>query len=710
MRNFLSKPVIGFFVVFLAHSAFCVAKDIGSDKTTAVLLQKITAGTAFSFIYDGKRSQDLLPHWKQTASTKSLGDGRELRVTTYRDAATGLEISREVTLFPGVPAVECILRLRNTGSRDTPIIEKILPLDLKFEAGSSGKVVLHYARGSMGRPEDYLPIDQEVASGAEFNLAHYVLDGVNHVDGQLPFFNLQWQGGGLIGAVGWTGQWAVRVRGEGGRNVAVQAGQQTTHLKLHPGESIRTPRILLLQWEGSDRFTGHNQFRKVLLAHYVPRIDGQVVVPPVSASNAFVYQYEAIAKKTGRNPLEVVSQLKPGEEKSLSGGLTDDALNWVNEKNQLDFIRDMPPVGIENYWLDAGWFEGEWPFGVGSWTPDPKKFPHGLKLVGDAAHQKGFKFLLWFEPGRVGQGSQIATEHPEWVLHRPQEGKLGGLFNYGDPAALRWMTQSLSGKISDWGIDIYRQDSNICPLPFWQTADSPDRQGITEIRWVEGLYGLWDGLLREHSKLMIDNANWRGTGPDIEVMSRSVGSLTRSETECGGIPHPTATQIQTAELSLWVPIGGGTVNGFDPYTFRSASTNGVGSGLDLNASYVPLEQVKRGIEELKSLRPFWLGDYYPLTDITLDESAWAGWEFHRPDLKGGFAVFFRRPLSQQPALETRLRGLDPAASYDVTFAKDYEISEKRRMTGEQLMHLRAEITSTPGSLLIRYQEADGGQQ
>jgi alpha-galactosidase len=717
MRNFLSKPVIGFFllVLVLSQSAFCVpneksnANQTGSDKTTAALLQKITSGTAFSFVYDGKRSQDLLHQWKQTGSTKPLDGGRELQVTTYRDAATGLEITREVTVFSESPAVECILRLRNTGTRDTPIIEKILPLDLQFEAGSAGKIVLHYARGSMGRAEDYLPIDEEIASGAEFNLAHYVLDGVNHVDGQLPFFNLQWQGGGLIGAVGWTGQWAVRVRGESGRAVTLTAGQQSTHLKLHPGESIRTPRILLLQWEGNDRFVGHNQFRKLLFAQYVPRINGQVIVPPVSASNAFVYQYEAIAKKTGRNPLEVVSQLKPGEEKSLQG-LTDDALNWVNEKNQLDFIRDMPPVGIENYWLDAGWFEGEWPFGVGSWNPDPKKFPHGLKVVGDAAHQKGFKFLLWFEPGRVGQGSQIATEHPEWVLHRPQEGKLGGVFNYGDPAALRWMTQSISGKITDWGIDIYRQDSNICPLPFWLAADTPDRQGITEIRWVEGLYGLWDGLLREHPKLMIDNANWRGTGPDLEVMSRSVGSLTRSETECGGIPHPTATQIQTAELSLWIPIGAGTVNGFDPYTFRSASTNGVGSGLDLNASFVPTEQVKRGITELKGIRPYWQGDFYPLTEITHDESAWAGWQFHRADLKGGFAVFFRRPQSQQSALQTGLRGLEPKANYDVTFAKTYDVSEKRRMTGEQLLHLRVEIDSTPGSTLVRYQEADIAKQ
>jgi hypothetical protein len=53
-----------------------------------------------------------------------------------------------------------------------------------------------------------------------------------------------------------------------------------------------------------------------------------------------------------------------------------------------------------------------------------------------------------------------------------------------------------------------------------------------------------------------------------------------------------------------------------------------------------------------------------------------------------------------------LRGLEPAASYDVTFAETYEVGEKRRMTGEQLMHMRVDIAARPGSLLIQYQQAD----
>ncbi len=706
--------ILNFLAASFTTPAFCLegapanSSDSGNDHGAAPLIEKITAGQAFSFVYDGKRSQDILPHWRRSESVKALSGGRKLRVTTYRDPATGLEVTSEIITFSEAPAVDCILRLRNTGTRDTPIIENLLPLDLKFIPPGAGKILMHYANGSVGRVEDFLPIDKEVVTGSEIDMVHYVMKGDAQVDSQAPYFNLERSGGGLIGAVGWSGQWAVHVSGENEGEVALRAGQQKTHLLLHPGESIRTPRMLLLQWKGNDRFVGHNQLRKLLLAHYVFRHDGQIALPPVSDGYAYGLLYDAFAKATGRDPLveAVAAGSNPDRAKEFTAfaGDISASLNSVNEQNQLDLIRHTDSAGIEAYWLDAGWFEGGWPAGAGSWIPDPKKFPHGMKPIGDASHAKGLKFILWFEPGRATQTSRIAIEHPEWVLHHSGD-EWGGLFNLGDPAALHQMTEDLSAKIDAWGVDIYRNDSNICPVPFWRTADALDRQGITENHWVEGLYAMWDGLLRAHPKLVIDNANWRITGPDIEAMSRSVGSLTRSESDVSGFPHSAAAQIETESLSLWAPINAGIINGFDPYVFRSEATTGLYTGVDLHAPYVPLDQVKAGIAELKSLRPYWLGDYYPLTEINLDEHAWAGWEFYRPDVNAGFAVLFRRSLSTEPSFEAALRGLNPAANYDVTFARTYEVGEKRTMTGKQLKHLRVDIDTAPGSVLIRFKKA-----
>ena len=54
---------------------------------------------------------------------------------------------------------------------------------------------------------------------------------------------------------------------------------ERTHLKLYPGEEIRTPRILLLFWHG-DRTRGHNLWRRLILAHYTPRPNGQLLAAP----------------------------------------------------------------------------------------------------------------------------------------------------------------------------------------------------------------------------------------------------------------------------------------------------------------------------------------------------------------------------------------------------------------------------------------------
>ena len=43
------------------------------------------------------------------------------------------------------------------------------------------------------------------------------------------------------------------------------------------------------------------------------------------------------------------------------------------------------------------------------------------------------------------------------------------------------------------------------PRAWWKAADTPDRQGMAEIRHIEGLYAFWDGLLQRHPGLMIDN-------------------------------------------------------------------------------------------------------------------------------------------------------------------------------------------------------------
>lgn len=625
----------------------------------------------FSFTYNGKSSAELLPACTKTEKDLKPSDGKRQHVVTFTDPATGLEVRYEATRFDGFPAVDWVVYFRNNGTTDTPIIENIRAMDMKVTPFTGENIVFHHSHGSTATATDFLPIDESLASGKEINLAP--VDGRSS-DTTFPFFNMEWAGGGVIGAIGWSGQWSMRAARDAGSVLTLQAGQETTHLKLHPGEMIRTPRMLLLAWRGNDPINGHNRFRQLLTKHYLPKLNGEVFSPPVT-ENTWFY-------------------VTP---------------NGANEKNQLEMIDAAAKLGVEYYWLDAGWFQGGWSMGAGSWVPNKEAFPRGLRPLGDAAHKKGMKFVLWFEPERVCPDTIIAKEHPEWVMHvRPgdempsiQPLNENMLFRLGDPAACKWLTDMLSKCITDWDVDIYRQDFNIFGTKyFWLADDTPDRQGFSENMYIQGLYRMWDDLLKQHPGLVIDNCASGGRRIDLELMSRSV-ALWRSDSQCIGKPMPIQDQVQTAGLCLYVPLHSASVWTFDPYEWRSVATTGTNLCMDYRTPDFDKEAAKKMIKEAKDLRPYWQGDYYPLMGINTDEAQWCAWQFDRPDMGAGFAMYFRRPKCGYIAVEAGLRGLDPKASYEVTLP---DTGVKKTMKGKDLAKMPIMIRKAPSSVLLKYRK------
>ena len=207
------------------------------------LLHAFEQGTPFSFVYGGKPAASFLSSWKKSETVHPLADGRTLRTITYQDPVTHLEVSREITLFPNANAMESMLTLHNAGTQDTPILENILPLDAEIALPAADAVTFHHVHGSVGSLGDYVPVDKRLDASTPVEIAHYIFENGQHKDTFLPFFNAQWASGGLIGAIGWTGQWMVKAD-RSPRGLELKSGQQMTNLTLHPGEKIRTPRVL----------------------------------------------------------------------------------------------------------------------------------------------------------------------------------------------------------------------------------------------------------------------------------------------------------------------------------------------------------------------------------------------------------------------------------------------------------------------------------
>jgi alpha-galactosidase len=609
----------------------------------------------FSFIYDGQPSAKLLPTWKKSIGEPKTAAGKTRRDVTYTDPKTGLEIVCELTQFADFPAVEWVLRLTNRGTADTPIVESVLPLDLGIALQENYEPVLHHSKGSVLSPDDFIPYRKTLGKTDAVKFP----EGKIYSQAFMPYFNLELSGAGIVGAIGWTGQWALEVR-RNGPQLRIQSGQQLTHFRLHPDESVRTPRILLVAWKGPDRFRGHNLLRRLLLTHYVPRVNGEAVAALTVGGDAGDY-------------------------------------NGIPEQMALNTIAKLAGKGLDAYERDAGWYVGGWP-SAGSWTHDTVQYPRGLRPLSDAAHRNGMLFHLWFEPERASPESLIWKEHPQWLLKKQEAGwpdtHAEALFNLGNPDARAWMTDLLSKRITEYGVDIYRQDRNFHPQMYWRAADAKDRQGIAEIRHVEGHYALWDELLRRHPGLRIDNANWRCTGPDLEMTMRSMGSCSRCEwKDCGS--DPISNQMGTVGASLYVPVHSNGAYKPRPYELRSTSVGGGGSGI----------WTAPEIAEAKLIRRLSQGDFYPLTPIDLSEESWCAWQFDRPELGEGIIVVIRRPKTPIDSFSLSPHTPDPTATYDVDFRETFDVRETRRMTGKELANIPITLANRPSSLLIHYKIA-----
>jgi alpha-galactosidase len=281
-------------------------------------------------------------------------------------------------------------------------------------------------------------------------------------------------------------------------------------------------------------------------------------------------------------------------------------------------------------------------------------------------------------------------------------------------------------------VDIYRQDFNFDPLPYWREADEPDRVGMAEIRHVEGLYEFWDDLRRCHPGLWIDNCASGGRRIDLETLSRSLPLWPSDFADVVGLRFGmdlhVGDQCVNAGLARWVPLFGGGVWNFTPYGTRSQVLGGFTFGFHIDqkdyapesrrgvadfkdvlrrgrtllGDDFPMEDARAAIAEWRSLQPFFTGDFYPLLPLTAAAHDWCAYQLHREDLGAGFALFLRRHQSPFSKAEVELRGIDPTAQYEVSLSEGYAEAPRRRVAGRALAHVSVGIPEKPGSVLLRY--------
>lgn len=567
----------------------------------------------------------------------------------WKDSKSSLVCEMELTEFKDFPAFEWLVRLRNEGSGDSPVIRDFKVLDISWSDLKEEIPTLYRSTGGPAAEIDYTfhselmrqsmwnhkrKIRMDANSNAAlFNAQNNVLIPNDSRPSAvwLPFFNYQTGNDGILVGLGWNGRWFAEFDHLGKGKTNITAGMEFLNAKLLPGESIRSPLVLISYWSG-EPMHAQNMFRQLILAHHAPRQpNGELAVPPV-----FCQTWGGVPTK---NHLATIAK--------------------IAEKK----------IPFDAYWIDAGWygtgtvpsnsvFQGDWGPMAGDWRVNRNWHPDTLRPVSEAAAKAGMKFLLWIEPERAIQGRPVTVEHPEYFYlsgnKKPSSGQTL-LLNLGKFEAMNWATDTVSGLIAQNKVDWYREDFNLDPCGYWDRTDLPDRKGISEIRFVENLYRFWDTLRKRHPGLQIDNCASGGRRIELETLSRAL-SFCRSDYNCFPDASLEAIQDHSFGISYWIPLEGTfNINRSDIadiYEMRSGLSAGMSiRAVNPNLSDAKWDLLRRHVTEARRARDYFYGDYYPLTNSYRSVNSWSAYHFYLPKEKRGMLVALRRPKCDIPSMK-----------------------------------------------------------
>ena len=555
-----------------------------------------------------------------------------------------------------------VLRLKNTGAENSGRITNVKTLDLHFPCSQAPHY--HSLKGDSKGAESFMPID--------FPLTEYYheepMGGRSSNSTGFPYFDLSYDGKTDVFAIGWTGQWSKDISPVDD-GFCVQIGLCDCDFYLMPGEEVRFPSVLI--FHGSRR-----NFRRLLKTHFSPENPNLPVA--VQCFDRYFCPPSADI---------------PADE------------SWASEAGQIRTIHAAARLKhIDTMWIDAAWFEKGFLGGVGNYNC-AESFPNGLRPVSDCAHENGMRFLVWFEPERCDIGTQWHDSEPN--LLKINEAYPHTLINLGNDGARQRMTDNLIRLIDEFGIDIYRQDFNVDPLPFWRANDTQDRKGITEMKYVAGLYEMWDWLLEAFPHLLIDNCASGGRRLDLELCMRSV-TLWRSDTGC----HPDGEEYRTSiwnhnqilGLSEYLPYHACAIWEPDAYIVRSTATQGIACNFDVFNPGFNFSRAEKCICEVQQLKAYWNGDFYPLSEATLDERVWSAYQLSLED--SGVVYVFRRAQSSESKMTFALNALDPGKQYRLTFTDENFCTWEEMCSGKALLSgLEIQISKPRNSMIITYREA-----
>lgn len=563
----------------------------------------------FSFKYEGEKTTGFGTGFEKLSAEKSdAGDGEAYSVKFLHNAS-GATFELRAKAYYKYDALEWTVYI-TAGDTKTGVISEINAADAVFEGGSPRLKGISGDLGNMYAPYSVDLTKKTVKKSSTSGRPTH---------GEFPYYNLEYGDGGVFIAVGWPGCWRASFNGKDGERTYFTAGQNEFSAYLEPGETVRTPLIATLHYDGRNEDDNMNLWRRWFIECNMKKDTKGEVIQPVVCWGSVV-----------------------------QGMATYQLKRTINSYN----VHGVP---LDYLWIDAGWYvnaDGKkcgWPE-TGMWRVNTDMFPDKFAEISKIMHDNGGKTIMWFEPEVVRCDKEKflkANEDfkPEWFLGTAAGGSWleGQLVDLGDPGLRAWLFGRITTVMDEGGIDMYRQDFNVDPAPVWAKCDGDNRQGVTENKYVAGYLALWDSLLEKYPDMTIDSCASGGGRNDLETMRRAV-PLHISDFWDGRSDGYNERQALTLSLSRWFPyfkLQTADIEAQTEYKIRSCMAPWINLNVPTMKKSTPWDKVVKCSGEWRQLSSLFYSDFYPLTKYSKADNVFRAWEYFDSENDSGAILVFR---------------------------------------------------------------------
>ncbi len=560
----------------------------------------------------------------------SRTDKREDNV--YRYALDTLVFTLIFTHYPTYGVSESTVWVENTGLENSGILENF---HQKWTFPGEHPVL----KGILGDHGcQYRPYEIDLTA----ENARFVSDSGRPTHETFPYYNLEVGDGGVMLAIGWAGTFTADFTYAD--SAVTYTAQSVNGMKtfLKPGEKIRTALFVLAPYPSRRPGYAANFWRSWFVDCNLPPLDEKgTALKPMS--------FCCIANDTGLP--------------NSDGSISERHFTW---KPTLEKMAEVG-VHIDVRWFDAGWYiapnltspESDWWGTVGTWELDPYKWPEKTFLEStDYARDHKMRTLMWFEPERVTDVDNLAKNFgydPAWAIRREGVGSISN--NIGIPECYDWTVGRICKVLRENKVEIYREDNNSDPGALWRyldTLEGDHRTGITECKFVDGHYRMWDDIIACTLSFggcgFCDSCASGGGRNDLETLRRGI-PLLRSDAD------RTSTSLRlsmTWGFNQWIPYCGANTKEkigeldatgrTDVYTWRASYLPAL--NVDSQFTQDPDQDfsvLRFGLDEWAKINPYLLKDFYPLTlwHAQTDKSGFTAFGYHDPETDRGVLLLFR---------------------------------------------------------------------